>query len=51
MTKPIRNDSGAVRFTLAKAAKTLGVKGGSVSSPIKTKAVRNNGKLGGRPTK
>ena len=51
MNKPTRNDSGAVKFTLTKAAKALGEKGGHVSSPAKTAAVQKNGKLGGRPTK
>lgn len=51
MNKPTRNNSGAVKFTLTKAAKALGEKGGHVSSPAKTAAVQKNGKLGGRPTK
>ena len=51
MNKPVKSDSGAVKFTLSKAAKALGTKGGHVSSPAKTQAVRNNGKMGGRPTK
>jgi len=51
MNKPTRNDSGAVKFTLSKAAKALGTKGGHVSSPVKTQAVQKNGALGGRPTK
>jgi len=29
----------------------IGAKGGKVSSPAKTAAVRENGKLGGRPRK
>jgi hypothetical protein len=32
-------------------AVALGRKGGKVSSPAKTKAVRENGKKGGRPKK
>lgn len=51
MNKTVKSDSGAMKFTLSKAAKALGTKGGHVSSPAKTQAVRNNGKLGGRPTK
>jgi hypothetical protein len=51
MNKPVKSDSGSIKFTLSKAAKALGTKGGNVSSPAKTQAVRNNGKLGGRPTK
>ena len=51
MSKPTRSDSGAVKFTLSKAATALGTKGGHVSSPQKTAAVQKNGKLGGRPTK
>ncbi len=49
MSKPTRNDSGAIKYAgnLHKAAKTLGSKGGKVSSPEKTAAVRENGKLGG----
>jgi hypothetical protein len=40
MTKPHRKNPHAV---------ALGRLGGSVSSPAKTRAVRANGKLGGRP--
>ena len=36
---------------ISKAAAALGRRGGSVSSPAKAKAVRENGKLGGRPLK
>ena len=51
MNKPITADSGGIKYTLTKAAKALGEKGGHVSSPTKTAAVQRNGKLGGRPTK
>ena len=49
MSKPTRNDSGAIKYAgnLHKAAKALGSKGGKVSSPEKTAAVRKNAKLGG----
>ena len=49
MSKPSRNDAGAIKYTdnLHKAAKELGAKGGKVSSPEKTAAVRKNAKLGG----
>jgi len=36
---------------LAKAAAVMGAKGGRSKSPAKVKAVRENGKLGGRPKK
>ena len=51
MNKTVKSDAGAMKFTLHKAAKALGTKGGHVSSPNKTAAVQKNGKLGGRPTK
>lgn len=50
MNKPVKNDSGAIKYTLSGAAKALGTKGGHVSSPAKTAAVQKNGKLGGRPS-
>ena len=34
---------------ISEIASKLGKVGGKVSSPAKTKAVRENGKLGGRP--
>jgi hypothetical protein len=34
---------------LSKAGRALGQKGGSIKSPAKQKASRDNGKLGGRP--
>ena len=36
-------------MNLSDMARELGKKGGKVKSPAKTKAVRLNGKLGGRP--
>jgi hypothetical protein len=36
---------------ISKAAAAMGRRGGSVTSPRKAKAVRENGKLGGRPIK
>jgi len=41
----------AARYHASKAAQLLGRKGGKVSSPAKRAAVRENGKLGGRPKK
>ena len=38
-------------MNLSDMAKQLGKKGGSVKSDKKTKAVRENGKKGGRPKK
>jgi|WetSurMetagenome_2_1015567.scaffolds.fasta_scaffold479393_1 hypothetical protein len=38
-------------MNISKAAQTLGKKGGKVKSEAKTKAVRENGKRGGRPKK
>jgi len=38
-------------MNLSDMAKQLGKKGGKVKSEAKTKAVRENGKLGGRPKK
>jgi hypothetical protein len=38
-------------MNLSQAAAALGKKGGSVKSKRKAKAVRENGKLGGRPRK
>jgi len=50
MSKPVRNDSGAIKYTtLSEAAKALGHKGGQSTSPPKGAAARQNGKLGGRP--
>lgn len=43
--------SDAIEAHAADAAATLGRKGGAVSSKAKTAAVRENGKLGGRPRK
>lgn len=37
--------------SVARAAAALGVKGGSVLSEPKAEAARENGKLGGRPSK
>jgi len=36
---------------LSVAAALMGRRGGSISTPAKTKAARENGKLGGRPRK
>lgn len=36
---------------ISKAAAAMGRRGGAVTSPRKAKAVRENGKLGGRPLK
>jgi len=41
----------SVHKWLSKIGKLGGKVGGKVSSPAKTKAVRANGKLGGRPRK
>ena len=52
MNKPVRNDSGAIKYTtLSAAAQTLGKKGGKSTSPPKSAASRQNGKLGGKPSK
>ncbi len=40
---------GTTMSALSSAAALLGRKGGKVKSPAKTAAVRENGKLGGRP--
>ena len=55
MNKPIKSASGAIKFSdsnkLSAAGHALGVKGGHTTSPSRASASRENGKLGGHPTK
>lgn len=51
MTPMLENTNSLAKDTLAKAASLLGRKGGLARSEKKAKAVRKNGKKGGRPPK
>ena len=56
MNKPTKTNSGGIKFssdsqTLSSAGSLLGQKGGHTTSNARASASRENGKLGGRPTK
>ena len=52
MTVPIRNDSGATKYSgLSGAGAALGKKGGKSTTPNKQAAAQQNGAKGGRPNK
>ena len=55
MSKPSKNQSGGIRYNdgmgLSSAGSLLGSKGGHTTSPARASASRQNGQLGGRPTK